>query len=203
MKALLLLIFPFFFVTAFAQTDSTETFDSATYTSLISLSRTDIERLPATGFMELVQGAFPFVGSVSTVEEDYAFVTEGFVAINPNAINLSQIESIRFYPAGTALTRGSLGKKGTFVIRVRPGKNGFDFSTKTGLLLTTDNRTSNNTSFQYESGLASLNELSYRRRTDRSFFSTALSYLRSNNPYLQVLSAASKLSSRSHAERIR
>jgi hypothetical protein len=180
---------PLFFLLAacctgpvFSQTDSADILlRAATYTSIASLNRGEIERLPATKFMELVQGAFPFIGNASTVEEEYSFVVNGFITINPNAINLSQIQSIQFYPAGRDLTRGSLGKKGTFVISTQPQKSGFSFSTKTGLLLAGD-QNQPTALLRYNNGFTSFNEVSYQYKGQRSHFSSAVSYLKNNQP---------------------
>jgi hypothetical protein len=203
MKKILLLCFACLSLQAYSQTDSLQNvIKAATHTSILSLTKADIERLPATGFMALVQGAFPFVGNVSVVEEDYSFLVDGFVAVNPNAINLSQIESIHFYPAGTVLTRGSLARRGTFVIRMQPEKSGADVSTKTGLLMGANSRTATNR-LQYGTGFSTFNEASYRLRANRSFFSAAASYLRNQQPALQATTAANEMTARTRNSRLR
>lgn len=121
---------------SFAQTDSSQkAVASFTQSNVINLTRADIERLPVANFLDLVAGAFPFLGTEG-LEEDFAYVVNGFVLVNPNVINLSQIESISFYPGGTPFTRGSFAKKGTFVISTKPQANRLYASTKIGLLST-------------------------------------------------------------------
>ncbi len=202
MKKITLLLAACFSLQAFSQTDSAKAVYGASPASILSLTKAEIERLPATSFMSLVQGAFPFVGNVSVVEEDYSFLVDGFVAVNPNAINLSQIESIHFYPAGTALTRGSLARRGTFVISLRPQKSGADLSTKTGILSAPDGRMGNNT-LQYGTGFATFNEAGYRRRDNRSFVSAAASYLRIQQPDLRAISTGNDQTFHSHDSRLR
>lgn len=165
-----------------AQTDSAfQSSIAPTYTSIQTLTRSDIERLPAFNFLELVQGAFSFIANESQFEEEYSFVVNGFVLINPNAINISQIESISFFPAGTNLTGGSSFKKGTFVITARPEKNGLSFSTKSGLILAnntfpgSDIRESNN-------GFYSFNDLAYSHKARNWFISNSFSFLKNKFP---------------------
>lgn len=125
---------------SFAQTDSVETrFATATQSTAITLTHAELQRLPATGFFELVAGAFPFLGTEG-LEEEFTYVVNGFIQINPQTNNLSQLESVSFYPGGTPLTGGTLGKRGTFIISTRPTQNRFSVSSKTGLWSVKDNR---------------------------------------------------------------
>jgi hypothetical protein len=164
---------------------------TSVYTNVHTLKRSDIERLPFIQFMELVQHAFPFIGNESMVEEEYAFVVNGFLQINPNSINISQIESISFYPAGTLLTRGSSQKKGTFVIATRPDKNGFSLSTKTGLFIGNDDVQAGPTAVAViKKGISSLNELSFQHTTQHWYISNAFSFLEHKPPVYQLSSNA-------------
>ncbi len=74
MRILPFLICLTFTAPAIAQTDSLEraTADK-TFVSAITISKSQIERLPATNFMELVNGAFAFAFDTRFVA-DYAFV---------------------------------------------------------------------------------------------------------------------------------
>lgn len=167
-----------------AQTDSASKLSiTPTYTSIQTLTRSDIERLPVNSFLELVQGAFPFISDKSVIEGDYSFVVNGFVLINPNAINVSQIESISFYAVGTDITRGSMAKKGTFVISTRAPKNGLNFSTKTDLLLPDENTMSPYSQVTNSSkGFYSLDELSYHHKDIKWFTSNSFSFLKNKAP---------------------
>lgn len=165
-----------------AQTDSVfQSSIAPTFTSIHTLTRSQIERLPAVNFLELVQGAFSFMANESQFEEEYFFIVNGFVLVNPNAINISQIESISFFPAGTNLTGGSSFKKGTFVITARPEKNGLSLSTKSGLVLAnntfpgSDIRESNN-------GFYSFNDLAYSRKAKNWFVSNSFAFLKNKFP---------------------
>ena len=188
MRVFILWVSLLFAITLSAQTDSAfQSSIAPTYTSVQTLTRSDIERLPVFSFMQLVQGAFPFIGNESTVEEEYSFVVNGFVLTNPNAINLSQIESISFIPVGTNLTRGSLTKKGTFIINTRPGKNGFSFSTHTGWTLSKEHNNSPFTELtQTRKGFSSLNDISYTHRSKKWFLSDAFSFLKGESPQFQI-----------------
>jgi hypothetical protein len=173
----------------FAQIDTSKTDNYApTYSGIAVLSKSDIERLPAINFMELLQGAFPFISNESLIEEDYSFIVNGFVLINPNAINISQIEKISFYPTGTLLTRGSFNRKGTFVIDTRPEKKAISFSTKSGILLPFKDQSSQNTTTSDGSnGFFTLNDLTYQNRWQGSFVSGAVSFLKNNSPEISSI----------------
>lgn len=186
-----------------AQTDSSFKVSIVpTYSGVNTLTRTDIERLPALNFLELVQGAFPFVANESQIEEEYSFIVNGFVLINPNAIAISQIESISFFPAGTNITRGSSFKKGTFVITTRPQKKGLEFSTKTGLVLankitpSTEVRESNE-------GFYSFNELTYSHNAKNWFTSNSFSFLKNKFPEFTTLTAPALIQSASEVRTFR
>lgn len=160
----------------FAQKDSSKTQIASPNDKIYSLSRADIERLPATSFLELVQGAFPFVTYADVYQEDFAFMVNGFVTVDPSAISISQIETITFLPQGTQLTRGSMAKKGTFVVTTRKA-NGITLTANNGALLRnrttqpTDPVKSANTPF------LSLDELTYNRSSNKSYVSSSLSFL--------------------------
>src|SRR4029079_4742956 len=173
MRGIILFVCLLFAVTLSAQNDSS--FNSLifpTYTSTNTLTRSDIERLPALNFLELVQGAFPFVANESIIESDYSFIVDGFSLVKPNAINISQIESIRFYPAGTNCTRGSLTKKGTFVIETRPAKNGFSFSPKTELISPTNTDPTAVIS-KSSNGFYTLNDVIFRQAMPHRYLSSS------------------------------
>ncbi|MFL5740412.1 MAG: hypothetical protein ACJ75B_09365 [Flavisolibacter sp.] len=123
----------------FAQADSTREVKTTPFT----LTHEQIEQLPATGFSELVNGAFAFVYGAPLVMKDFSFEVDGFSLVSPDALNLSQIESIRFYPLGTDRSKGSLLKKGVFVITTRKSSasngKGWTFYSKNGIV-TADNQ---------------------------------------------------------------
>lgn len=173
-----------------AQTDSSIHSSLPTYTSVHTLTRADIERLPASSFLELVQGAFPFVGSESPIEDEYSFVVNGFVLIHPNAINISQVESIRFFPVGTDLTRGSSTKKGTFVVTTRPRDTRASISTQTGFILPVKNLLSPSTVVASSSkGFYSIDEFNYSRKARRWFTSNSFSFLKEKFPAYNTFSS--------------
>jgi hypothetical protein len=175
-------------ITSAAQTDSSFRSSIApTYTSIQTLTSSDIEHLPVFSFMQLVQGAFPFVGNESSVEEEYSFVVNGFILTNPNAINVSQIETISFIPVGTNFTRGSLTKKGTFIIITRPEKNGLSFSTHTGTVLSKEpTHLPYSEIVQTQNGFSSLNDISYSHKAKNWFVSSAFSFLKGESPAFQI-----------------
>ncbi|TCZ67890.1 hypothetical protein [Flaviaesturariibacter aridisoli] len=95
---------------------------NATYRPLYTLQRADIERIPASNFMDLVNGAFPFVATDRIRAQDYSFIIDGALLLDPQSLNLSQIASIAFYPQGTGFLRGSTVQRGTFVITTIAGQ---------------------------------------------------------------------------------
>ncbi|GAB4093619.1 hypothetical protein [Flaviaesturariibacter terrae] len=99
---------------------------SATYRPLYTLLRADIERIPASNFMDVVNGAFPFVATDRIRAQDYSFVIDGAIGLDPQSLNLSQIASIEFYPQGTSIIRGSSVQRGTFVIKTITGQKAGD-----------------------------------------------------------------------------
>lgn len=182
MKFALLTALLFASLLCFAQTDSTETrFATATQATVITLSRADLERLPAASFLEVVAGAFPFLG-IENIEEEFTYVVNGFVQINPNAINLSQLESISFYPGGSPLTGATLGKRGTFIISTKPTQNRFSVSTKTGLWSVRNDGFPSATLTGSGNGFFTMNEASLQRNTQKAFVSGAVSFLRDKSP---------------------
>lgn len=190
MRFTLLALLLFVAAHSFAQTDSVETrFATATQSTVITLTRAELQRLPATGFLELVAGAFPFLGTEG-IEEDFTYVVNGFVLINPNAINLSQLESISFYPGGTPLTGGTLAKRGTFLISTRPVANRFSVSSKTGLWSATNDELPSFRRSGLHSGVFSLNEFSLQRKSETAFVSGAASFLPDKSPDYLYTSAS-------------
>lgn len=174
---------------AFSQTDTTLKSEfSYTQSSITTLTRTDIERLQATSFMDLVAGAFPFLGA-EALEEEFSFVVNGFITTNPNVVNLSQLESIQFYPSGIHQTRGNLAKRGTFVINTKPEKTALTVSTKTGVSSIMEKLMSGGQLKGESKGLITQNELSYQLRDKNAFLSSGLSYLHDRSPGMQLLTA--------------
>lgn len=204
MRTIILAIFLLFASILFAQNDSA--FNSSiasTYTSINTLTRADVERLPALSFMELVQGAFPFVANESAIEEEYSFIVNGFLLINPNAINISQIESITFFPAGTNLTTGSSFKKGTFVITTRPGRNGLGFSTKSGLVLANNILGPNADIKESRNGFYSFNELAYSHRAKKWFGSSSFAFFKNRFPEFTDVNVSNLIKSSSELRTFR
>lgn len=157
--------------------------NTGTYQPVLTLTKTQIERLPAASFMELVNGAFSFVFGDPLLVKDFTFLIDGFVTIDPNVINLSQIQLIQFYPAGIPATSGNLTRKGTFVITTLQGlKDGAGFVTKTGAML------GNKDDYQDENykkhpTVFSLNELNYSKSMKKGIINSSLSHLRNSVPY--------------------
>jgi hypothetical protein len=86
------------------------------YQPVFKLTAKEIQNLHVTSIMELVNGAFPFVFADAPLSADYNFIYDGHLLINVNAINISQIASIEYYPVSFDIAGGSLSAKGTFVI---------------------------------------------------------------------------------------
>lgn len=188
MKPFLLIILLMSTVFSFAQTDTLSQDNNWPGESAITLTSQQIERLPATNLMEVLNTAFAYTGGNPLVARDYVFVVNGFVTVNPNSVNLSQIESIRFYPGNTPLTRGSLAAKGSFVITTTAADAGFSFTSKNGI--TTAAKESLST-FGYtevdhkQSGFFSYQELAYNYNRNRFHTSNAISF--THNPAPTIL----------------
>jgi hypothetical protein len=86
------------------------------YQPVFRLTAKEIESLHFTSIMEVINGAFPFVFADPPVAKDYNFIFDGNILVNPNAINISQIATIEYFPVAFDLAGGSLSAKGTFVI---------------------------------------------------------------------------------------
>ena len=174
----------------FCQTDSTKkTIEFKQYKPLIVLSKSQIEKFPASNFMEIVNGMFPFVYGDPLYVSDYSFVVDGFVTINPNAISISQIDKIEFYPQGNELAKGMLIKKGVFVIHTiqTEEKNRLSFDTKTGIVYPNDKYPYGVASnfagmIKQKRSLFSYNDLNYRSSFSGFFLNSAFSYTRNDFP---------------------
>jgi hypothetical protein len=159
--------------------------------SAITLTRQQIERLPVVNLMELLNTAFAYTGGDPLFARDYIFVVNGFVTVNPNSINLSQIERIEFYPGNTPLTRGSLAAKGSFVITTTAAGNGFALASKTGAASAAE---SSLQALGYDrveskqSGFFSYQELTYNYSRKRFYSSNAFSF--THNPAPTILHTA-------------
>ncbi|HEY0677184.1 MAG TPA: hypothetical protein VGD17_02815 [Chitinophagaceae bacterium] len=109
-------------ITAAAQNDSVPARPFALqqpYHPVFSLSAGDIEHLPFTNIMEVLNAMFPFVFSDAPNNTGYTFIVDGRILVNPNAINVSQIAVIDFYPVSFDLNNGYRSGRGTFVITTK------------------------------------------------------------------------------------
>jgi hypothetical protein len=87
------------------------------YQPVFRITAKEMENLHFTSIMEVINGAFPFVFADPPVAADYNFLYDGHLLVNPNAINISQIAYIEYYPVAFNIAGGSLSAKGTFVIK--------------------------------------------------------------------------------------
>lgn len=124
MKPTLIALACFFSIGAFANA-GTDTVPAAiikparlqqSYQPVFKLTAKEIENLHVTSIMELLNGAFPFVFADPPVAVEYNFIYDGHLLVNANAINISQIAYIEYYPVAFDIAGGSLSAKGTFVI---------------------------------------------------------------------------------------
>jgi hypothetical protein len=112
--------------------------DKQIYKPIFRLTAKDIAHLPVVSIMELLNGRFPFVFADPPSASMYTFLVDGHLVINPNAINISQIALIEFYPVSLDAGSGSLACQGTFVITTKQAKEGgaeFIVRSQTGLLI--------------------------------------------------------------------
>jgi hypothetical protein len=175
---------------AFGQTDSVKAEEiNPGYKPLLTLTHDDIRRLPVSNFMELVNTAFPMLTGNPPEVKDYSFFVNGFISVNPNAINIAQIGRIDFYPNGSFESQGSLSKNGSFVITLLQTevKNAFGFSTRSGMVFYNKDSyliiPGSGMAYKYHGAWFSLNELSFLNQNKRSTVNSTFSYTKDNRPF--------------------
>jgi hypothetical protein len=182
---------------------------SATFRPLYTLNGTELARYPATNFMELVNGAFPFVATETIRTQDYSFIVDGALLLNPQSLNISQITSIAFYPQGTGLLQGAAVGRGTFVVRTVTGEKGLRASLRAGALLSSESAeppfNSGNPSTPYQRRNATYGhaELTYGTSIGKALWSSALSYTRLGAPTYLDKQPSQSMVSRGGGNRVR
>lgn len=109
------------------------------YKPSFTLTQDQLAHLPFRNIMEVLNGMFPFVFGDAPNAYHYNFLVNGKLLFNPNAINISQISSIEFYPVYFGAGNASLAGRGTFIITTTTGTapNGFSIRSQTGLIIPT------------------------------------------------------------------
>lgn len=110
------------------------------YKATFRITADQIAHLPFTNITEVLNGMFPYVFGDPLNASDYNFLVDGRLVLNPNAVNVSQIAAIEFYPVYFGIGNGSLSGKGTFIIHIkhRLDRNGFRIRSQAGVILPTD-----------------------------------------------------------------
>ena len=111
------------------------------YKPVFRLTAKDIAHLPFVSIMEVINGRFPFAFADAPSAAMYTFIVNGHLVINPNAIDVSQIALIEFYPVSFDAGSGSLSSHGTIVITTKKGATGtsrLSIRSQTGILFPTD-----------------------------------------------------------------
>jgi hypothetical protein len=110
------------------------------YKATFRITADQIAHFPFTNITEVLNGMFPYVFGDPLNASDYNFLVDGKLTLNPNAVNVSQVAAIEFYPVYFGIGNGSLSGKGTFIIHIkhRPEQNGFSIRSQAGVLLPTD-----------------------------------------------------------------
>ncbi|HEX6180614.1 MAG TPA: hypothetical protein VFZ47_05170, partial [Chitinophagaceae bacterium] len=111
------------------------------YQPIFRLTEEDITHLPFTNIIEVINGRFPFVFADPPSTSQYTFLVDGYLALNINSINVSQIALIEYYPVSLDPGGGFLALKGTFVITTKArnaGRSGFSIRSQGGITMPTE-----------------------------------------------------------------
>lgn len=162
----------------------------STYKPAFRLTAKDIERLPFTNIMEVINGRFPFVFADPPSASAYTWLVDGYVALNVNAINVSQIALIEFYPVSFDAGSGSLSSRGTFVISTKASKPGvapagFVVRSQGGVILPTEKTygpPGSGLKHDVENDYFTHQEVGYNHAGSKFRLSAGVSYTRNPNP---------------------
>ena len=165
------------------------------YRPIFRLTAKDLAHLPVINLVEFLNGRFPFAFADAPATSMYAFLVDGYVALNPNAINITQIELIEFYPVSFDATNSSLSARGTFVITTKRGKNdseGFTIRSQTGALIGTDKavpRISPGFTKEFEPELFTHQEVGYHYNKQKLQLNAAGAFTKSGIPNSQQINS--------------
>jgi len=151
-----------------------------------TITATEIAHLPFTSIMEVLNGAVPFVFGDPIRTMEYNFIVDGMILANLNAINVSQIELIEYYPVAFTLQNGVRSARGgTFVITTKKSTNRLFVRSLTGLATGSKalmNRYTDGNYADFGSTLNAHEEIGYGHTTNKLHVNTALGYTRSPLP---------------------
>jgi hypothetical protein len=158
------------------------------YRPVFRLTAKDIAHLPFTNIMELLNGRFPFVFLDPPSTLDYNFLVDGHLLLNPDAVNVSQIASIEFYPIAFTVGNGLLSRKGTFVIITKNNTSAesWSFRSQAGVVFPTDRSfpvfLGANYPMDKTKEFFTHQEAGYAYHSGRLQLSSAISYTRNPSP---------------------
>lgn len=169
------------------------------------LTAKDIERLPFTNIIEVINARFPFVFSDPPSSSLYTFIIDGYVALNVNAINVSQIALIEFYPVSFDAASGTLTSRGTFVVTTKLRMPMGEGGTRTKLTVRSQGGRIFSTDKTYQSPGSGVNriveddyfthqELAYDNSIGKVQLSAAGAYTRNANPAYELVTQGSTFS---------
>jgi hypothetical protein len=155
------------------------------YQPVFRVTAKDIEQLPFTSLMEVLNNMFPFVADDPPIAAHYTFLIDGRLLVNPNAINPSQIALIEFYPVAFNIANASMARKGSFVITTKKDAKGLSVRSQTGVIIPTDNSYPSQVytgEVDQKKDLFTHQEIGYGHNSSRLMVNTALSFTRNANP---------------------
>ncbi len=173
---------------------------SQAHAPFFRLTEKDLAHLPFVSIMEVLNARFPFVFADPPSTSMYTFLVDGHLVLNPNAINISQIESVEFYPVSLDAGSGSLSSRGTFVIatkRLRPGNERFNVRSQTGMMFLADKTFGSSTRKGIQNEVFTHQEVAYSFNKKKFEFNVAGSFTKTGLPTFQFTEATS-LSNQSH-----
>lgn len=104
---------------------------------LLVIKGEDFRRFPNAGFLDAVEGMFPWVFGPGQIQADFLYVVNGYVLANINAVNLNDIEEVSFVRNNVHAELSGLIRLGTFFISTKKAagqKQSFNFNSQVNVV---------------------------------------------------------------------